>query len=42
MLGRRTWFDAGSKGKVQCWIEGDGSILGNWMPKTNLAVKKKN
>ena len=54
MLGRRNWFDAGSKGVVLCWIEGDGSMLGtridsfagfqtgNWMPKTNLAGKKKN
>ena len=47
-------FDAGSKGMVRCWIEGDGSMLGprigsfvgletgNWIPKTNLAGKKKN
>ena len=53
MLGRRKWFDTGSKYMVQCWIEGDGSMLGlricsfvgfqtgNWMPKTNLAGKKK-
>ena len=45
-------FDAGSKGMVRCWIEGDGSMLGprvgcfvgfqkgNWMLKTNLAGKK--
>jgi hypothetical protein len=54
MLGRRKWFDAGSKGMVLCWIEWNGSMLGprigsfvgfqtgNWMPKTNLAGKKKN
>ena len=54
MLGRRKWFDAGSKGMVLCWIEGDGSMLGpridsfvgfqlgNWMSKTDLAGKKKN
>ena len=53
MLGRRKWFDAGSKGMVLCWKEGDGSMLGsrigsfvgfqtgNWMPKTNLKGKKK-
>ena len=47
------WFEAESKGMVRCWIEGDVSLLdprigsfvgfqtGNWMPKTNLAGKKK-
>ena len=53
MLGRRGWFDALSKGMVRCWMEGDGSMQcpkigsfvgfqkGNWLPKTNLAGKKK-
>ena len=27
MLSKREWFDAESKGMVQCWIEGDGSML---------------
>ena len=51
MLGRREWFDAGPKGMVRCWIEGNGSMLGprigslwgfigNWTPKTNLAGTK--
>ena len=54
MLGRRKWFDAGSKGIVQCWIEGDGSMLdprigcfvgfqtGNWMPKLIWWEREKN
>jgi len=53
MLCRRKWFDAGSKGMVRCFIEGDGQMLGprigsfvgfqtgNLMPKTNLAGNKK-
>ena len=28
MLGRRGWFDAGSKSMIQCWVGGDGSMLG--------------
>ena len=28
MLGRRGWFDAGLMGMVQCWVEKDGSMLG--------------
>ena len=28
MLGRRGWFDASSKGMVQCQIKGNGLILG--------------
>ena len=28
MLGRRGWFDAFSKGMVQCQIEGKGLMLG--------------
>ena len=47
------WFDAELTGMVWCWIEGDGLLLGpsigyfvgyqtgNWMPKTNVAEKKK-
>ena len=28
MLGRREWFDAGSKGMVRCWVEGNDLMLG--------------
>jgi hypothetical protein len=27
MLGKRAWFNAGSKGIVQCWLEGDDLML---------------
>ena len=39
MIGRKKWFDAGSKGMVQCWVEGDGSILGQRVDSFMVAPK---